>query len=134
MLDSSGSLRIRAFTAGGALPVRDAIVRISGAEESNRLIHYTLETDRDGLTPRVDLATPSVDYSLNSAPSEQPYSLYDVEISAPGFITKKIGGLTIFSGVDSVQLVNMIPNSGDRIQDYPRGSVNTVIPENENLS
>ena len=134
MLNSSGALRVRAYTAGGALPVSNAIVRISGAEESNRLIHYTLETDRDGLTPRVDLPTPSLDYSLSSNPPEQPYSLYDVEISAPGFITKRIGGLTVFSGVDSVQLINMIPSSGDGVKDYPRGSVNTVIPENDNLT
>ena len=130
MLDSSGSLRIRTYTAGGALPVKGATVRITGAEEDNRLISYSLLTDRDGQTDLVTLPAPSVDYSLSPDPAELPYSVYDVVITAPGYLTKRINGLTVFSGVNSVQLINMIPGNGNDYDDYPIGNTSSTIPEN----
>ena len=130
MLSSNGGLRIRAYTAGGALPVGGATVRIFGAEENNREVVYSLVTDRDGLTPEVLLPAPSVSYSLEPNPSEQPYALYDVEIIARGYFTRRINGLTVFPDISSVQLINMIPDSGNGMSDYPRGNINTVIPEN----
>ena len=133
MLESQGSLVVRTYTAGGALPVAGAIVRIEGAEEDNRLVAYTLVTDRDGLTKKVFLPAPSVSYSLSPSPAEAPFSLYDIEITATGYFPKKISGLTVFSGIDSVQLVNMIPTSDTPIADFPRGNINANIPENEDL-
>ena len=130
MLDSEGKLRIRTYTAGGALPVKNALVKIRGAEEENRLIAFTLVTDNDGLTTEVTLPAPNAEYSLSPNPTELPYSIYDVEISAPGYFTKRISGMTVFPGVNSIQLVNMIPRSNEN-PDYPRGNINTVIPESE---
>ena len=132
MLDSEGTLRVRAYTAGGALPIPNAVVRIMGAEEANRLVSYSLITDRNGTTEAVKLPAPSLSYSLSPSPSEAPFALYDVEISANGYYSKRINGISVFSGVNSVQLANMIPSSSG-VQDYPRGNVNTVIPENESL-
>ena len=119
MPDSTGTLRIRAYTAGGALPVSGAIVRIRGAEENNRNISYSVVTDRDGLTPKVTLPAPNVDYSLSPDPAESPFAVYDVEITASGYYPKRIIGLTVFSGIDSVQLVNLIPGNNDYIVNYP---------------
>ena len=133
MLDSYGTLRIRTYTAGGALPVSGAIVRIKGAEEQNRNVVYSVTTDRDGLTPKISLPAPEIDYSLTPSPKEQPYSVYDVEITAGGYYSKRIFGLTVFSGVDSVQLVNMIPGDRSNVNNYPRGNQNSVIPDNEIL-
>ena len=131
MLDSSGRLRVRTYTAGGALPVKGATVRIMGAEEANRLVSYSLVTDRDGQTAFVTLPAPSVNYSLAPNPAEPPYSVYDLVITAPGYLTKRINGLTVFSGINSVQLINMIPGSGEYPEDYPRGNINSVIPESD---
>lgn len=131
MLDSNGSLRVRAYTAGGALPVKDAVVRITGAEEDNRMIAYSLVTDRDGQTESVVLPAPSINYSLSPDPGELPYSVYDVVITAPGYLTRRINGLTIFSGINSLQTVNMIPGSGEYEDNYPIGNVNAIIPESD---
>lgn len=128
MSQSSGTLRIRAYTAGGALPVQGATVRIIGGDESNRLVAYSLTTDRDGLTEAVTLPAPDAQYSLSPGAAEQPYSVYDVEITAPGFLTKRINGLTVFSGVESVQLINMIPGNSQDQQNIPLGNTNTNIP------
>ena len=130
MLNSTGKIRIRAYTAGGALPIEGATVRIMGAEEDNRLISYSLLTDKDGLTEAVELPAPNSSYSLSPNPNEQPYALYDVEITAPGYYSKKINGLSVFSGVESVQLINMIPEGNRPVDDYPRYNINATIPEN----
>lgn len=133
MPSSSGTLRVRAYTAGGALPVEGAVVRVTGALENNRLVAFSSITDRDGLTELFTLPSPSVDYSLAPNPEELPYSVYDLEISANGYYTKRINGLTVFSGINSIQLVNMIPGSGKMIEDFPRGNINYIIPENTDL-
>lgn len=131
MLDSHGSLRVRTYTAGGALPVKDALVRITGAEEDNRMIAYSLLTDRDGQTETVILPAPSINYSLAPDSKELPYSVYDIVITAQGYLTRRINGLTVFSGINSVQTVNMIPGSGEYDDNYPIGNVNAVIPESD---
>ena len=133
MLTSEGRIRIRAYTAGGALPIEGATVRIIGAEESNRLVSYSLITDRDGLTESVALPAPDVNFSLSPSPIEKPYALYNVEITAPGYYSKDINGLSVFSGIESVQLINMIPEGSRPIDDYPRNNINADIPENDQL-
>lgn len=133
MLDSSGTLTVRAYTAGGALPVEGAVVRVLGAMEDNRLTAFSSVTDRDGLSETFTLPAPSASLSMAPNPLELPYSVYDLEISAPGYYTKRINGLTVFSGINSVQLINMIPGSGNMIEDYPRGNINYIIPENTDL-
>ena len=132
MLDSEGTLRVRAYTAGGALPIADAVVRIKGAEEGNRLIAYSLITDRDGTTEAVKLPAPSLSYSLSPSPAEAPFAVYDIEISKEGYYSKVINGVNVFSGVNSVQLANMIPTSSGA-GDYPRGNINATIPGNNSL-
>ena len=133
MLTSEGRIRIRAYTAGGALPIEGATVRIMGAEEDNRLVSYSLMTDKDGLTESVALPAPDVNFSLSPSPTEKPYALYNIEITAPGYYSKNINGLSVFSGIESVQLINMIPEGSSPIEDYPRNNINADIPENNQL-
>ncbi len=132
MYNSKGTLTVRTYTAGGALPIENAVVRIIGANEENRFFARSLLTDEDGLTEKVSLPAPSIDYSLSPSPSSAPSASYNVEISHPGYYTKRIDGVSVFSGIDSIQLVNMIPADGNP-NDYPRGSLNTTIPQNEDL-
>ena len=134
MPNSSGTLRVRTYTAGGALPVADAVVRVIGASEDVRLVSYSSLTDRDGLSELFTLPTPDVGYSMSPNPAEQPYSLYDIEVTADGYFTKRINGVSLFSGINSIQLVNMTPGSGNIVEEYPRGSVNYVIPQNTDLN
>lgn len=133
MPNSSGTLRVRTYTAGGALPVSGAVVRVLGVSEDVRLVSYSSITDRDGLSELFTLPTPDVGYSLEPNPSELPYSLYDIEVTANGYYTKRIKGVSLFPGINSIQLVNMTPGSGTLIEEYPRGSINYIIPENTDL-
>lgn len=122
MYDSSGKLTVRAYTAGGALPVEGAVVRIMGATEENRLVAYSLITDRDGVTEVTLLPAPSISYSLSPDPAEMPYALYDIEITAPGYYSERLNGVSVFSGISSVQPINMIPGEGMLVDSFPLGA------------
>jgi len=133
MPNSQGTLRVRTLTAGSALPVEGSIVRILGADENNRLIAHSLVTDNDGLTKAVALPTPDISYSLSPSSEEMPYSTYDVEVTATGYFPRKIFGVSVFSGINSIQPIAMIPISRDNEQNYPIGNLNATVTQNERL-
>ena len=130
MLDDFGSISIRAYTASGALPVADATVRIMGAEEANRDVIYSLLTDTDGITPTVNLPAPSKALSESPAPDESPYSIYDVEIFAEGYLPKRISSIPIFPGVYSLQPISMIPH-GNGDDDLPKNNLFSTVPPSD---
>ena len=133
MLDDFGTLTVRANTAGGALPVPGVVVRIFGAEEDNRFITYSLLTDEDGITEKITLPSPLKNLSLKPGAAESPYSIYNIEVSAPGYFNKIINSVSIFSGIDSVLPITMIPVSQTDIIDYPRNNLSATVTQNENL-
>ena len=125
--DDFGTLRVRATSASGAIPISGAIVRIMGGEEGNRSITKSLITDRDGITVKVDLPTPKRIYSLTPEETESPFALYDVEVTADGYYHKKIVGIAIFPGINAILPVNMIPVSDYPEVNYPKGNVNAIL-------
>ena len=111
MYDSNGSLRVRAFTAGGALPVSGALVRLWGIDEENRGTIRSLITDRDGVGIFTDLPAPNIKYSMTPRPAERPYSLYKLVVLADGYTSQTIEEVQIFSAVESYQPLNLIPKT-----------------------
>lgn len=113
MLDDYGTLSVRTYTAGGALPVSDALVNVKGTDENNRFVSYSLFTDVDGATPVLKLPAPSKELSMTPTPDSEPYSMYDVEILAEGYLPKRINGVPVFPGVYSLLPVSMLPHNDD---------------------
>ena len=132
--NDSGTLIVRTYTAGGALPVAKTVVRISGSDEENRFVEFTLLTDVDGLSPRITLPSPSKSSSLSPGASEQPYAQYNIEISKEGYYPKSINNVALFSGTDTFQPVNMVPISiYQNGVEYPKDTLNTTVTENPYL-
>ena len=130
MLNSYGQLEIRATKADGALPVKGATVRITGAEEDNRFIVYSIKTDIDGNTSVVSLPAPSADLSKQPGANERSYAIYDVEVSIDGYYPKIIRSVPVFAGIKSIQPVNMIPLSENNPEtDYPYGNLTSNVNE-----
>ena len=130
MLDDYGTLSVRSYTAGGAIPVSNALVRIHGAEEENRFISYSLITDEDGMTPIVELPTYSKEFSVIPNPAGKPYSIYNIEILAEGYLPKRISGIPIFSGVYSLLPVSLLPEGRNSVTE---NNSDITIPDNELL-
>ena len=55
---SSGSMIISVYTAGGALPISNALVTITGSEKENSGVISVLYTDQSGNTPKITLPAP----------------------------------------------------------------------------
>ena len=133
-LTESGTLSVRAYSAGEAEPISGAVVRIKGAEEDNRFVIYSLLTDYDGITKTVTLPAPAKSNSLSPGAKEIPYSVYDIEITKDGFYTKRFFNVAVFSGINAVLPVNMIPNGNNAVHDnFPHGNLNVIITENPSL-
>ena len=133
VFDETGSLTVRAYTAGGALPLKNTRVHIIGAGEENRFYEENLLTDEDGVTAKILLPAPKGSLSMSPGAPEIPYATYDMQVSAPGYYTKNIYGVAVFSGVDSIQPVAMIPLGDDAEGLYPKDNLNIYIKENERL-
>ena len=132
--ENFGNIRIRTYTAAGALPIDGVLVKIYGADEYTTDIAYSLITDEDGITKTVSLPAPPKAYSAAPGAKEMPYSVYNVELSKSGFYPKRIDNVPIFNGIDAVLPIEMIPlsyNQDGTVQ--KQDNLNSVIYENENL-
>ncbi len=132
--DKIGSLIINATSAGGALPTSGVVVRIYGADEENRFVRYSILTDIDGVSRRLDLPAPPRSLSTSPNPPGAPYANYNIEIFADGFYVKRIFNVAVFEGEETIQPINMIPYKiHERGVTYPRNTLDTIVRENEML-
>ena len=103
---SLGQLRIRC-TTDGVVPVPNATVSITLPNNPTQVIEQ-LTTDESGLTPEVPLEAPPVGLSLE--PSEiQPYSEYDLRVSAPNLEDAFFSGVMILADQRAEQNVQLRP-------------------------
>ena len=128
---STGTLSVISLLANGALPLENTLIHIRGGDEENRFVEFSLLTDRDGVTGSVELPAPDRALSLSPSAPEQPYASYDVMAYADGYYPKTVRGVAVFSGVDAVLPIYMIPKVDG--EPYPRGNLYGKVVENPNL-
>ena len=132
--ENYGTLVVDVSAASGAYPLSDTVVRIFGASEENRDVQYSLITDIDGVTSVIQLPAPPRSLSQSPGAAEPSFALYNIEISARDYYTKRIFNVAVFDSEETVLPVNMIPSA---IQNenvtYPRGNLNAFSSENEKL-
>ena len=129
-----GTMRIRTYTASGALPVDGALVKIYGTGDYNKDTVYSLLTDEDGITRGISLPAPPKLYSSSPGAKEIPYSVYNVEITKNGFYPKRIDNVPIFNGISAILPIEMIPLSyADDGSVINQNNLNSTIYENEHL-
>ena len=121
-MNEYGTLLVRVSTAGIALPVEGADVRIDGNEEGNQNIHYLLTTDRSGLLERILLPTPPAAYSLQPG-NRKGFADYNIRIFKDGFYPVLLRNVPLFSGITSIQTVELIPWPSYNKDEYPPYSV-----------
>ena len=105
---SFGYLTVRAYTAGEALPVEGATVTVS--DGGDRLINEEIVrlTGRSGQIEPLALPAPPIEDS-QSPSATRPYAVYDLTVTHPNFYTFRASGVPVFSGITSLQPINMIP-------------------------
>ena len=128
MYEKTGSMQVRVYTAGGALPLKGSLVRIYGADEENKDVRFSLITDEDGITKKIKLPAPPRELSEDPNTSKAPYALYNVDVIKDGYFEKKIYNLPVFEGINSEQLVGMIPYSKSELN-YPNGNLDSYTED-----
>ena len=105
---SSGSVRITVTSSVGQIPVENATVSVSYTGDPDAPL-LVLTTDSSGQTPVVELPAPAVELSLSPESETQPYSEYNIEVTAEGYEPVLISGSEILSGELSLQPIRMNP-------------------------
>ena len=107
-LNDTGYLRIFATTEGEVYPIKVARIEISSTGEPNRILEV-LTTNESGNSETIPLDAPPLEYSMSPS-DNQPYSEYNIKITAPNYEEQIITGVQILSGETGVQNVQMIPS------------------------
>lgn len=107
---TTGYLIVKVSTARGAIPLQDAAVNIRGNSSSDSGVIYSLKTNSDGQTPKVELATPELYYS-DTPGSPIPYALYNIDVFKDGYVPMYFNNVPVFPSIISVQPAVMLPLS-----------------------
>lgn len=109
--DSSGGIIVNTTTLKQLYPVNRALITVFTGSPDNKNIIETGYTDQSGKSPVFKLKTPPKDLSLSAAAPQLPYSLYNIEIVADGYVKRTYLNVPVFSGVVSVQGADLLPVS-----------------------
>ncbi len=108
----AGNLKVSVTSTVGMIPISGATVRISYKGMPDSVIE-TLDTDISGQTEEIGLPAPPLEYSLEPG-SEQPYSEYNIEVSAPGYETVTVSGTEILADTLALQTVELAPEETEQ--------------------
>ena len=132
--DKFGALVLNITVAGGALPLYDTKIKISGADEETRGIEYSIRSDIDGISEKIPLPAPNRNLSLSPRAESPAFAVYNIEVASEGYYTKRIYNTPVFEGTETILPVNMIPLAvHENNVTFPRGTLYTVIEENPYL-
>lgn len=115
-----GKLTIRATTGSGGAPIENAQVTVSQAGTTL----YQMVTNQNGLTDPMGIQAPDAAGTLTPSGIGPWYATVDVEVTAAGYVSKRIEGVQIFDGQGSTLPVDMTPSL------QRRAAAPVVIPAN----
>ncbi len=104
---NNGSLIVNVTTLRGLYPVKNALVSVFTGDYESRIEVDRSVTDQSGKSKVFLLPAPERDLSLNAGSTEAVYTSYGVEVTADGYAKEINLNLPIFSGVTSLQNVDM---------------------------
>lgn len=111
-MSSQGSVIARVYTSDAYLPLRNAPVTFTQQmpDQSEKLLAVRL-TDQSGLTAPVFIDTPDLSQSLTPGASSPPYTVIRIRVEYPGYSSLLVEGVQIFSGIETIQSLQLRPLS-----------------------
>ena len=116
-LTSSGLLQVNVVNMTNNFPIQNARVTISYSERPENTLEE-VTTNSSGQTEQIALSAPPLEYSLEPG-DIQPYSDYNLRISAPGFKPVTIEGTEILPNATAIQPVRMEPETDPEAVENP---------------
>ena len=107
-MDENGYITVAVKTAGGALPVENAVVTVKDASGNILAVYFT---DKSGRTPRLKVLAPPRANSESPGAASPPFFNYNIDTDKEGFISVRNVNVPVDPGVTSVQSVELIPLS-----------------------
>ena len=89
-------------------PLSSANIEIADTGNPNRILE-SITTNQYGQTGNIELSAPPREYSMEPT-DNQPYSEYNLKISAPGYQEGLVSGVQIFSGENGLQFIVLQPS------------------------
>ena len=101
-------LVVRVTSAGGAIPIADALVVVTRDQNGETIIEGSRITDQSGLTEPLVLS--AVDPSLTLSPGTViPSILYDVSVAAPDHYRTRVSRIPLYGGIPTELPVSLVP-------------------------
>lgn len=116
-----GFLQVNVVNIVNNFPIQDARVTISYTGNPDNTVEEVV-TNSSGQTEQVSLDAPPLEYSLSPG-INQPYSEYNLTVSAPGYKPTEISGTEILPTATAVQPVFLEPEEDNQPEENP-----VVIP------
>lgn len=104
----AGTIKISVISSIGMIPVENATVSVSYTGDPDSPI-MVLTTDSSGQTPVVNLPAPPLALSLDPDALEQPYSEYNITVTAEGYEPVLVTGSEILADELSLQTIRLQP-------------------------
>ncbi len=112
--EESGTLRVETYAADRSFGVGSARVMIFLPLQSGNVTVYDGLTNIDGVSDSVRLPAPSREIGLspqNGSNPVLPYSEYTIYVEHPDYVRAIFSSVPVFSGIESVQPVQMLAKS-----------------------
>ncbi|MCM1112452.1 MAG: peptidoglycan-binding protein [Muribaculum sp.] len=106
--ENFGTLQVNVVSSLGMIPVENATVTISYTGDPEAPLE-TLTTDSSGQTPAVTLPAPPIALSLDPDSTVQPYSEYNITVTAQGYEPVLVSGSELLAQRLSLQPIVMNP-------------------------
>lgn len=116
-LNDTGFLKIFATSTAGLFPIQNAKIEIAYTGEPNQILEE-ISTDESGNSETISLDAPPLEYSMEPS-DNQPYSEYNIRVTAPGYEEQIITGIQILSGEIGIQNVRLTPSPDNPINYNP---------------
>lgn len=107
----TGLLSAAVTAVAGIYPVSGARVTVFTGSPENMTVLESDITDNSGKTRQFRLSAPARELSMSAEATAAPYTLYNLLVSADGFLDNIHLNIPIFSGVVSVQKSDLLPKS-----------------------
>ncbi len=108
--DGVGGLLVNTTTLNQLYPVANAFITVFTDDQNGNIVIETDTTDESGKSDVFKLKTPSRSESQQSDNAGVlPYTNYNISVTSDGYVEKIIKNIPVFSGVVSVQGVDLLP-------------------------
>ena len=102
-----GNLKIRAYAAGGAIPIEGLKIIVRKIIDNNNIIFYEGETNNSGIIENIKLPAPKLEANNLTIPNQITYDIIATYTKENLNLTYKIN---IYENIYVVQNISIVPN------------------------